>query len=272
MLRDPLNKVFLIELLDQSFRSKNPHRVADQLEYLFEKYSNTSFFSELEKVLIWLFRTFGIYMPQISIPLFIRYLRYDIHTVVIEGEESPLMKHLQKRKKEDTRVNINIIGEIVLGEGEAKGRVQKYIKALRKPDIDYISIKISTIFSQINPLAHEWSVEKISSRLQLIYDEAIKNTFINKDGKRNHKFVNLDMEEYKDLNLTIDTFIKTLSLEKYHSLYAGIVIQTYMPDALSQVKRVVSWAKQRVQNGGAPIKIRLVKGANQEMELTEASL
>lgn len=263
MLRDPLNKVFLIELLDQSFRSKNPHRVADQLEFLFEKYSNTSFFSELEKVLIWLFRTFGIYMPQISIPLFIKYLRYDIHSVVIEGEESPLMRHLKKRKKEGTRVNINIIGEIVLGEDEAKSRVEKYIKALRNPNIDYISIKISTIFSQINPLAHEWSVEQISSRLELIYDEAIANE---------HKFVNLDMEEYKDLNLTIDTFIKTLSTEKYHHLYAGIVIQTYMPDALQQVKKLVAWAKQRVQDGGVPIKIRLVKGANQEMELTEASL
>ena len=30
--------------------------------------------------------------------------------------------------------------------------------------------------------------------------------------------------------------------------------------------------QERVNNGGAPIKIRLVKGANLEMELTEASM
>lgn len=35
MLSHPKDKVFLIELMDQSFRSKNPARVANQIEYLF---------------------------------------------------------------------------------------------------------------------------------------------------------------------------------------------------------------------------------------------
>ncbi|NOR58108.1 MAG: aldehyde dehydrogenase family protein, partial [Sulfurimonas sp.] len=263
LLQDPLNKVFLIELLDQSFRSNNPHRIANQLEYLFEKYSDTSFFGDFEKVLVWLFRHIGVYMPAVSVPLFIRYLRNDISDVVIKGEDEHLKKHLKKRKKEGTRVNINIIGEMVLGEKEAAKRIEKYKRALRNPEIDYISIKISTIFSQINPLAHEWSVEKLTSRLELIYDEAMKN---------GHKFVNLDMEEYKDLHLSIDVFKEVLSKEKYLSLYAGIAIQTYMPDALDIVKQLSLWARKRVEMGGAPIKIRVVKGANQEMEQTEASL
>jgi RHH-type transcriptional regulator, proline utilization regulon repressor / proline dehydrogenase / delta 1-pyrroline-5-carboxylate dehydrogenase len=263
LLQDPLNKVFLIELLDQSFRSNNPHRIANQLEYLFEKYSNTSFFGDFEKVLVWLFRHMGIYMPAVSVPLFIRYLRNDISDVVIKGEDEHLMKHLKKRKEEGTRVNINIIGEMVLGEKEAQKRIEKYKIALNNPEIDYISIKVSTIFSQINPLAHEWSVEQLTSRLELIYDEAMKN---------GHKFVNLDMEEYKDLHLSLDVFKEVLSKEKYLSLYAGIAIQTYMPDAYEIVKQLSHWAKTRVESGGSPIKIRVVKGANQEMEQTEASL
>ncbi|MFT5835359.1 MAG: RHH-type proline utilization regulon transcriptional repressor/proline dehydrogenase [Sulfurimonas sp.] len=263
LLKDPLNKVFLIELLDQSFRSNNPQRIANQLEYLFEKYSQTSFFIDFEKALIWLFRHVGIYMPKVSVPLFIYYLRNDISTVVIKGEDDQIVKHMKKRKKEGTRVNINIIGEIVLGEKEAAQRIQKYKEALCNPSIDYLSIKISTIFSQINPLAHDWSVEKLTSRLELIYDAAIEN---------GNKFVNLDMEEYKDLHLSLDVFKKTLSKEKYRSLYAGIVIQTYMPDAFEIVKDLAVWARQRVESGGSPIKIRVVKGANQEMEKTEASL
>ncbi|MGC9351926.1 MAG: hypothetical protein ACP5D3_08045, partial [Sulfurovum sp.] len=59
MLKNPLNKIFLIELLDQSFRSKDPKRVADQLDHIFEKYKSTDFFSEFEQVLIWLFRDVG---------------------------------------------------------------------------------------------------------------------------------------------------------------------------------------------------------------------
>ena len=80
------------------------------------------------------------------------------------------------------------------------------------------------------------------------------------------------MEEYKDVSLTIDVLKNTLSLERFKNLYAGIVLQTYLPDTLELAKDLVYWAKSRVENGGAPVKVRLVKGANQEMELTEASL
>jgi len=271
MLKNPQNKLFLIELLDQSFRASDTKRITEQLEFLFSKYENIQFFTEFEELLIWSFRNIGIYISSISVPLFIDYLRDDISSIVIKGEDKLLSAHLKSRKLEDTRVNINIIGEAVLGEDEANERVQKYIKALENPDIDYISIKISTIFSQIVPLAHEWSVSKISQRVALIYDAAIKNKFINAEGKEESKFVNLDMEEYKDLNLTIDAFMGVLSEEKFKDLHAGIVLQTYIPDALSFTKKLASWAKVRVENGGAPIKVRVVKGANQEMELTKSS-
>ncbi|WP_428739940.1 proline dehydrogenase family protein [Sulfurimonas sp.] len=263
MLKNPINKVFLIELLDQSFRSNDPKRVADQLEYIFEKYGTTDFFSEFEQVLIWLFRDVGIYISSISIPLFVKYLRNDISSIVIQGEDEVLAKHLQRRKKEGTRVNVNVIGEIVLSEAEAQKREEKYIKILQNPDIDYLSIKISNLFSQFIPHAHEYNVEKLSARLEKIYQTAVDN---------GNKFVNLDMEEYKDIETTIDLFKKLLSTEKFHNLYAGIVIQNYLPESLEYIKDLAAFAKLRVDNGGAPIKIRIVKGANQEMEMTEASL
>lgn len=272
MLKDPMNKLFLIELLDQSFRAKDSRRVAEQLEYLFDKYGKTDVFSPFEEMLVWLFRHAGIYLPDISVALFIKYLRDDISNVVIKGEDSALSEHLKMRRKEHTRVNINIIGEAVLGEQEANERIQKYVLALKNPDIDYLSVKISTLFSQIIPLAHSYSVTEISQRLQVIYEAAMQNSFVDAEGKTQHKFVNLDMEEYRDVQLTIDVFMQTLSLEPFHALHAGIVLQSYLPDTLGHLKRLIPWAKERVKNGGAPIKVRLVKGANQEMELTEASL
>ena len=272
MLKKPRNKIFLIELLDQSFRSQNPARVADQLEYLFSQYGHTDIFSQFEEILIWSFRHIGIFLPDISIPLFIKYLRNDISSIVIQGESAELSKHLRSRKAEGTRVNINLIGEAVLGEKEAQERIDKYINALQNPDIDYISIKISTIFSQITPLAHEWTVNELINRLDKIYSAAMDNTFEDKDGQTRDKFVNLDMEEYRDLHLTLDAFKQTLGLPKFNSLHAGIVLQAYLPDTFEEVKKLASWAKARVESGGAPIKVRLVKGANQEMELTEGSL
>ena len=271
MLKDPMNKIFLIELLDQSFRALNSRRIANQLEYIFSKYKDTDFFTDFEELLVWSFRHLGIYMPDISVELFIKYLRQDISGIVIKGEDSSLNKYLQKRRNEHTRVNINIIGEMVLGENEAQSRIKKYIESLKNPLIDYISIKISTIFSQVTPVAQVWSVNEISHRLELIYSAAMQNTFIH-NNKKEYKFVNLDMEEYHDINITIDAFIQTLSKEKFYSLEAGIVLQAYLPDTLENLKKLVTWAKKRINKGGVPIKIRLVKGANQEMELTEASL
>jgi len=272
MLENPMNKMFLIELLDQSFRSNNYQRVADQLEFIFNKYNDIDFFTSFEDSLIWAFRNVGTYIPELSIPMFIKYLRDYVKNVVIAGELTSLVRHIKKRKSEGTRVNLNIIGEIVLGEDEASNRINKYITALEHPDIDYISIKISTIFSQINSLAHDWSVNQISQRLEKIYSAAMKNSYVDSEGNRTDKFINLDMEEYKDFHLTIDSFMRTLSRDDFLSLYAGIVVQAYLPDALEQIKKLTAWAKDRVRKGGAPIKIRLVKGANREMELTESSL
>ena len=272
MLKNPVNKIFLIELLDQSFRSHNPDRVADQLEHIFKKYESTDFFSQFEQILIWLFRDIGVYVSSISIPMFIKYLRDDISSIVIQGEDPVLSKHMKARKDEGTRVNINVIGEIVLSEEEAAKRVSKYIKLLKNPDVDYLSIKISNLFSQIIPHAHDNNVKHISAQLEKIYSAAKENTYKDKDSKENYKFVNLDMEEYRDVETTIDAFKGVLSQDQFKDLKAGIVIQTYLPDAMIYIKDLYEWAKQRVDNGGAPIKIRIVKGANQEMELTEASL
>jgi len=272
MLKNPVNKIFLIELLDQSFRSKDPDRVADQLEYIFEKYEDTDFFSHFEQVLVWLFRDVGIYVSSLSVPLFINYLRNDISTIVIQGEDPVLSRHMKARRAEGTRVNINVIGEVVHSEAEADRRIEKYIAMLENPDIDYLSLKISTMFSQIIPHAHENNVRQISARLERVYRAAMANPCEDGEGKACHKFVNLDMEEYRDVRITIDTFKGLLSQEEFLQLHAGIVIQAYLPDALLYLRELAAWARERVEAGGAPIKVRIVKGANQEMELTEASL
>ena len=62
---------------------------------------------------------------------------------------------------ESARVNINLIGEVVLGEGEARKRMGEYLKTLENPNIDYISVKISTLFSQIHSICHDQTVEKL---------------------------------------------------------------------------------------------------------------
>ncbi|MDJ0990644.1 MAG: proline dehydrogenase family protein [Desulfobacterales bacterium] len=272
LLTHPEDKVTLTRMIDRSFRSANHRKVADQVNALLRQSGIPGFFTLTEKMLMHLFLTVGRHLPRLSVPKMIAKMRADSARSVIPGETETLHAHLAKRKRQGIRMNINHLGEAVLGEDEARHRLETYIRDLEDPAVEYISVKISTIYSQIHPLAFEHSVEVLTARLAELYRTAAANTFERPDGRRVPKFVNLDMEEYRDLAITTAAFMRTLARDEFKSHAAGIVLQAYLPDAFAIQKRLTAWARQRVAAGGAPIKIRLVKGANMEMELVEASL
>ena len=80
------------------------------------------------------------------------------------------------------------------------------------------------------------------------------------------------MEEYKDLDLTVALFTTLLDRPEFTGLPAGIVLQAYLPDALGALEELAAFARRRVAAGGAPIKVRLVKGANLAMEKVDAEV
>jgi RHH-type proline utilization regulon transcriptional repressor/proline dehydrogenase/delta 1-pyrroline-5-carboxylate dehydrogenase len=189
-------------------------------------------------------------------------MRADSARVILAGEKEPLHRYLASRTKAGFRINLNHLGEAVLGEEEAQHRLDAVLGHLADPAVNYISVKISAIYSQINLIAWDHTLAAIQERLRLLYRAAQKGG----------KFVNLDMEEYRDLALTMAAFRAVLDEPEFRSLSAGIVLQAYLPDSFAAQKELTEWAKQRVAAGGAPIKIRLVKGANLAMEKVEAEM
>ncbi|MDQ8204759.1 bifunctional proline dehydrogenase/L-glutamate gamma-semialdehyde dehydrogenase [Pelagicoccus sp. SDUM812003] len=272
MVRNPVNKVFLTELIDQSFRPIESKRIADQLVYLLKKYKNVDLFDSFESLLIELFQKAGRHVPKVSVPAIVNRIRSETAGVILEGEKDELVKHIRRRRSEKTGVNLNIIGEALLGEQEAEKRIQIYLDTLAMSDVNYISIKISTIYSQINSLAFEQTVELLVEKLTRIFQAAKDNLYRTEDGSKRYKFVNLDMEEYRDLALTVEAFKRVLEKDAFRDFEAGIVLQAYLPDSFSWQRGLTEWAQSRVAEGGAPIKLRVVKGANMDMEQTEASM
>ncbi len=272
LIRNPLDKVILTKMIDQSFRSGNNHRVADQIHYVLKKYGIPGFFSFTEQGLMRIFLAAGRHVPNISIPKMIEKIRADSARSVIPGEKEVLYPHLNKRRDQGVRMNLNHLGEAVLGEGESMRRLLTYIKDMEDPEIEYISVKISTIFSQISSLAFENTVSVLVDRLSQLYRSAQKHRFVRKDGSSVPKFVNLDMEEYRDLEITLAAFMRTLDQAEFKDYAAGIVLQAYLPDSYAKQVELTQWAKKRVAEGGAPIKIRIVKGANMEMEQVESAI
>ena len=272
LLRHPIDKVTLTRLIDQAFRSSNPARVADQIVYILKSTGIPTFFSVLEKILVTLFLSFGRWFPTITVPRVIHKMRSFSSQSIISGENKPLLTHLNKRKAEGVRMNINHLGEALLGEEEAESRLQTYITDLENPAVEYISVKISTIYSQIWPIAFNHTVSVLKERLSMLYRAAQNNKFIRPGGEKVPKFVNLDMEEYRDLDITLAAFTQTLDQAEFKTHKAGVVLQAYLPDCYNKQNQLTHWAKERIKNGGSPIKLRIVKGANLEMEMVDSEL
>ena len=230
------------------------------------------FFSRVEKLLVQMFLGLGRHFPTLSVPKMIEKMRDNSSRAIIPGEAAALHAHLQKRKSQGVRMNINHLGEALLGEEEARRRLETYIQDMKDPDIEYISVKISTIYSQISSLALDHTVSVLKERLSALYQVARENYFVRNDGTRVPKFVNLDMEEYRDLEITYRSFTETLDQDGFKDYSAGIVLQAYLPDSHLIQQELTRWARERVAAGGAPVKLRIVKGANMEMEQLESSL
>ena len=272
MIQNPGDKATLTQLTDQAFRSDEASRAADQLIHILDMQGVPRFFSPVERTLLKGFQSFGSYLPGVAVPLVKDQMRRETANVILPAEDEILRDHLNARRSESVRMNVNYLGEAILGEEEAHNRLTQYLQALQLPEIEVVSVKISTVYSQISPISREHTIQQICDRMELLYRAAAKGEFKRADGSIVPKFVYLDMEEYRDMSLTTDVFMRTLDRPGMENILAGIVFQAYVPDSHLAQQKVTEWAKQRVASGGAPVTMRIVKGANMEMERVEASL
>ena len=153
MMQRPEDKSTLMQITDQAFRARSPYRVADQLTHVLDVQGVPRFFSPLERAALKGFQSFGSYLPGVAVPLVKEYMQRETANVILPADRELLARHLQQRSDEGVRMNVNVLGEALLGEREAEHRLKRYLEALQRPEIEVISVKISTIFSQIWPLA-----------------------------------------------------------------------------------------------------------------------
>lgn len=207
---------------------------------------------------------FAPVLPAVVVPIARAILRQMVAHLIVDARPQQLGTSIAKLKHDHTRLNINLLGEAVLGDKEADARLAGTAELLARPDVDYVSIKVSSVVSQLNMWAFDESVQKITERLVPLYLNAASSPM--------PKFINLDMEEYHDLDLTVAVFKRILDRPELKHFEAGIVLQAYLPDALGALQDLTDWTKKRQADGGASIKVRLVKGANLAMERVDAAL
>lgn len=270
MLRTPEDKNTLVQLTDQAFRCRAASRTAEHLTHLLDVQGIPRFFSPLDRALLRGFQTFGGWLPGVAVPLVKEHMQQETANVVLPAERELLREHLSARYRDGVRMNLNFLGESLLGEEEAGQRLEKYLEALQLPEVEVLSVKISTLYSQISALARAHTLHVLCDRLEVLYRNAARLRFVRSDGVESPKFIYLDMEEYRDLHLTAAAFMQTLDRPGMKGIHAGIALQAYIPDSAQMHRTLLEWAHRRVAAGGALVTVRLVKGANLEMERVEA--
>ena len=261
---DPEAVAFVMAFVDRVVRPDSDTVAAGQLRSLVNAHRLPDFLNPIDKMLLKAGSLVSSVMPSIVMPLARRRMRSIVGHLVAPAEQDKLRAHLEKQQSDGFALNVNLLGEAVLGEREAERRLDELYATLEQPSVDYVSVKVSAIASQLNHFAHDDSLRRVTERLERL--------FVRAAAARPVTFINLDMEEYHDLELTLAAFMHVLDSPPLRSIDAGIVLQAYLPDSYGALQRLVEWANVRHDRGGGEIKVRLVKGANLAMERVDAAL
>jgi RHH-type proline utilization regulon transcriptional repressor/proline dehydrogenase/delta 1-pyrroline-5-carboxylate dehydrogenase len=166
-------------------------------------------------------------------------------------------------RKAGMTYTVDLLGEAVVSEREADDYLARYLDlvgALADAALPVrISVKLSALYSQARPVAFQRTVAALSDRLAAIVREAIR-----RDGA-----VCVDMEHTGLTDITLETVRRVFcSAEFRDNDRLGFVLQAYLRRTERDLAGILHWLRQR----GAPVAIRLVKGAYWDTETAQAQL
>tara|TARA_B100000315_G_scaffold255973_3_gene300741 strand:- start:4824 stop:7847 length:3024 start_codon:yes stop_codon:yes gene_type:complete len=187
---------------------------------------------------------------------------------------SKSLRPLNKLWDQGRAFSVDLLGEEAVSEREADQYCQHYIDALTildrslrtwkpQPIIENdqhgilprtnISVKLSSLYSQLNPISPEGSFCGVAPRLRAILRTA----------QAISAAITIDMETHQLKDLVLDIIQQIFSEDEFLSYpYAGVAIQAYLKNSEQDVKDLISWTSHR----GQPFHIRLVKGAYWDYE------
>src|SRR5213083_2179357 len=210
-------------------------------------------------------------VPWVSGPL----LRWNVSGMArqfIAGRNpDDVMATLRKRRAQKIGFTVDLLGEAVVSEADADEYAARYLDLLEKlarettnwtdplgknselfPVVN-LSVKISALYSQINPADPADAIAHLAPKLRPILSRA----------RELGAFINFDMESYAHKNTTLELFKTIFTEEEFKDWpHAGIVIQAYLRDSEADLRHLIDWGRAR----GTRFAVRLVKGAYWDYE------
>ncbi len=253
MVTTPSDKKFIVRMLDETSQVRDTQKLAIRVKELIDQYGIPKFLSTGDHFLFWMYQKFA-YLPLfnwVAVPIIKWRLRRDTSRVIIDAARPHLTRHLATRFDQNIGQNVNLLGEVVLGDGEADKRYYSYLDALKEPDINYISVKISGIYAQTHALNYKECFPELVRRMSELYQTAIDHPYTDPEGVTRPKFINLDMEEYKDAHLTMKLFKDVLSLPQFKMMKPNARIANVARGGIVNEDDLYTALKEKIIAGAA---------------------
>jgi RHH-type proline utilization regulon transcriptional repressor/proline dehydrogenase/delta 1-pyrroline-5-carboxylate dehydrogenase len=188
---------------------------------------------------------------------------------------------IQRLRARSLAFTIDLLGEAVLSAAEAERYQGEYLhlvegltsSAKQWPANDLldrdavtgkelprvnVSVKLSSLFSQFDPIDPAGTSAAVRNRLRPILRLA----------RKTGAFVNIDMESYAYKDVTLRIFKEVFDEDEFRDWPdVGIAIQAYLRDCGDDLRGLADWAEKR----GTPVWVRLVKGAYWDYETVIAA-
>ena len=103
----------------------------------------------------------SLLLPRFTMAIVRKRVEIASHGIILNSQPKKLSKHIDRRKADSAQLNINVLGEAVLGDREAHERFKSVSEMLQRDEVNYVSVKISSIISQIITIDHAGSVSRV---------------------------------------------------------------------------------------------------------------
>ncbi len=184
------------------------------------------------------------------------------------------VQSVKRLRDKSLAFTVDLLGEATITEAEADAVQKQYLELIdgltreinplpEIPIIDRdhlgpvprvnVSVKLSALYSQFDPIDPEGTSRVVRRRLRPILSAA----------RSTGAFVNFDMEQHAFKDTTLRIFREILEETEYRDWAdVGIAIQAYLTDTERDLGELLDWSKAR----GTPVWVRLVKGAYWDYE------
>ncbi len=181
---------------------------------------------------------------------------------------------ISRLRHRDMNFTLDLLGEATISEAESEQYQQYYLQmmqSLSEPVNNWqqdtlldtshgvtaprlnLSIKLSSLYSQLTPCAPEHGIEQICVKLRPILRQAMMT----------NTFITIDMEQYDFKHIVLGCFRQIIMEDEFISWpHIGIAMQAYLKDTYDDIKQLLDMLKER----DTPVTIRLVRGAYWDYE------